>query len=880
MPSISQKAPIPLPINGVLKGVNPRLIGPAGLIESKNWIYRDGKFRVRDGMVPLGEGDFVLEGVSNLIPYRDSEYIDPAELDTYEDDIVNLMPETIFAAWLTTSEIDLDPNGDSYTKIWINFSRWDGTPTDPPDPQPIYAGFINGPPDFIIPGGPPVYMGPTMNSIIPPHVLGSYWWDYSVGFFYTGALQRSSTETWLTGDPAFLGAVNGVDEYTAFAIGFDEDHAPMTMMSPVIEVPIQGGEYEFRLKVACDTTGSGTIFLKPWSAKYIGVSPHYIKEVVDSNGWTHTQEYLAKRSGGTEEYPNSHDWGYPIEHTGQMVSASPGWDDNTELVTTLDLSDFADHTHVWFEVVMYPNTFVEDFKFAIGNAQITSGTGNAFRLPSASNTAPGAGFAKTLQRPMGLTQFDTDQDSSTTVMGTTGSWWVMNTDLTWTKLSDGSADHPDLTAADNYAQVVFEVFDTSDPTEQTGADKFLLGCNGIDPVMYWDGDTDYYSIVKNTHPDSLVDDEPVEQIRAKTMAMTFDRFMYGNIKIGNTPALPDAVVYTYQLTYNKWKATNIVRLADTPGPITAMQEMGNQLTVIYKTDAIYVAQAQGGQLPFGFQLKAAHVTGPASPLSVVSIDEGLHVYLAEDGDLVLFDGVRPRSLTPTAHNLIQAHLNFEMIRQTFGMYNRAMKELYFIYPPQGGGDNSAGIMINLTDPNNPTIWPMSWKVPISAGGFTYINQSILINELEGRISELQGTIDSFGSFNPALLFCSPTDIDGNIDGMAYMSKGFSDYHGAIPAYFKTGLYDFGEIGRYKTIKEIDHLFSADAGESVTVGLMTSDFGQPDGDIDQDVLDLNEGPFISSHRMTGRLFSLSIETEASGRIEWLGSEAAVEPRGLR
>ena len=72
MSSFSPKVPIPVPHQGLLHNVNPRVVGPAGLTRAMNWIFRDGEFRVRDGMLPLGaltnpENLFVKDEV--LQPY-------------------------------------------------------------------------------------------------------------------------------------------------------------------------------------------------------------------------------------------------------------------------------------------------------------------------------------------------------------------------------------------------------------------------------------------------------------------------------------------------------------------------------------------------------------------------------------------------------------------------------------------------------------------------------------------------------------------------------------------------------------------------------------------------------------------------------------------
>jgi len=133
---------------------------------------------------------------------------------------------------------------------------------------------------------------------------------------------------------------------------------------------------------------------------------------------------------------------------------------------------------------------------------------------------------------------------------------------------------------------------------------------------------------------------------------------YINVDIGSNTAewdevvdqfayFPDAVVYSGTVLtggHKSWYPADILRLADTPGEVVAIQEMGTQMAAVYKTDAIYTLSAQTGISPFAPSLRASGLQGPVSPRSVVAISDTTHVYLARDGGLYMFSGQSPQSL--------------------------------------------------------------------------------------------------------------------------------------------------------------------------------------------------------------------------------------------
>jgi len=911
MATSSPKVPIPLPVQGVLAGINPRLIGPTGLVKSKNWIFRDGSFQSRDGLLPLGmDGVGPAEGVCNLVatdnlaepnetfPFsefeRDTEAVDwwvwTYGVGGKTERTHTLAYNDVFLTEQAATAIE-SSNNQKHSPFYYLRRYTSQSPTELDERWTMFnygmtIDFITG--NWLAPkfsystddGGPLYDSDP----------LGPYEANFTI-----------EMQAWQVGDPDFLGEAGD-----NFLRGTFEsaDVSDAALFAPFCELPEQhlGEEYEIRLKIASDADAKW-VKAVPVSFKYDGttdiMSPSlYPPPDPPSNpppgggtvtgstdptpdprlpGWT------GAPAEGYEEELNwvRHNYGDLTFHDSLLDTiAEPDWSDDNEFVIVVDMADYDEHTHLGLFLIFEAE---EDATIAFGQYQVAWGDTNAYRLPSAEPTAPGVGKVSVYQRPMGITQYDRTQAQIFTVMGTKKGWWKNNvSDQTWIDITDPE----DQLNGTDVSQVVFRTF------EDDNGNKVLLGTNGKETVKYWDGASETYSEVVNEYDGTDAGDDPDWEdstMIAKAMAVTFNRIMWGNINTtcDATYDLPDGIITSEALYYDRWHDGSVVRLADTPGPITSLMEMGNQLTAIYKTDAIYVAQAQGGAIPFSYQLKSAQISGPASPLAVVQVDEGLHIYLSQDGDLVLFDGVRPRSLTPTAHNYLQTVLDFKSIGQCFGMYNRALKELYFIYPPQGSeGETEAqsGIMISMQNPSQPTIWPLAWAFPITAGTFSYINQSKLFKEETRWWEEVDVTWDSFTRYTPNMLFCSAsTDnvgMPGTPEGVAFNQRGDKDWHGPMSLNFETGISDFDDLTRFKTVKEIDHLFNPIPGQEVQILLRKYDYSTSNYISDVDTIDLTEGPYISSHRLSGRMFALGIKADVSHRLEWGGSEASIHMRGLR
>lgn len=548
--------------------------------------------------------------------------------------------------------------------------------------------------------------------------------------------------------------------------------------------------------------------------------------------------------------------------------------------------------------------------------------------------APGPATEFVFERPMGITTFGTDVESAQVVVGTDRGWWVLGSNGTLVDITDRDDE---LSSSLKTEQVIFRSL------ALTAATSTLVGVNGNDTAKSWDGN------VANNYEEIS---DGSDTITAKSLISIFNRMLYLNVTYDSVD-YPDGLMYTAYLTIDDFDPLYLVRLADTPGYIVGGMEFGNMAAAIYKSDAIYMCSAIGQpNAPFRFDLKLANIAGPVSPRSIIPINNNLHAFLAIDGDVVIFDGTTTRSLGPHIQAHFQKYMDFEIADQAFGYYDFSRKELFFVYPAYNATDTNHAVIINLNDPNFPTIWPIVYPINLGTGKVVMLNQSKTIGELAGTIYSLEGAIGDFGSYTyvPMLASVPPTvetsgtassggatslvdsgagwtanewvgydvsitdhtgigqvreitanttdtltvtpawddspdstsdyEIVDNLGSHLFTTSGNDDEGTPIYLYLRTGWYDLGEITSWKTLKEIDHLFNAATGQEIDCTLMVSISGENAELTAAQTINLDQGPFKTYHRSTGRLFALVYDGDCDDEIEWLGSEAAIKVRGRR
>jgi hypothetical protein len=325
-----------------------------------------------------------------------------------------------------------------------------------------------------------------------------------------------------------------------------------------------------------------------------------------------------------------------------------------------------------------------------------------------------------------------------------------------------------------------------------------------------------------------------------------------------------------------WGATQVVNLMDTPGDIVEMREFGNLITVIYKTDSIYLASAVSTVDPFNFQLRWPEIKGPASPRCVVTTPTE-HVFLARDGSVWEFDGV---NLTHAGAH-IQAHMrqtaDLDMLTRAFGFYDAVHREVWFIYRSRGSADPDMGIIINLDD---KSLWPISFNTFRPTAGYgAQIMTAARIGDLFGTIGSLTGALSDLTHVYSQNILCGKNGEVCNDDDL---SESAADNGYPASVEMETGQ---TPQDTPTTIVESEHFLTwmipgTTGTQNVGVQLGHSDNGEEMAYTTAKNEVVGGTHSTMGHRVTTRMFSLKLSATATKRFKWRGSKIYGVARGLK
>jgi hypothetical protein len=183
------------------------------------------------------------------------------------------------------------------------------------------------------------------------------------------------------------------------------------------------------------------------------------------------------------------------------------------------------------------------------------------------------------------------------------------------------------------------------------------------------------------------------------------------------------------------------------------------------------------------------------------------------------------------------------------------------------------VSINVDD---GTLWPHRFSSIIASAAASVISESpVTIGQLVGTIGSQTKTIGQYDITRLSLMV-------GGSTGQVYQDSGYTDNGSAIPAFFQTGLSDMGNPVTFKTVQEIDHVFSKAANsQSVSVSIAKSDYGDDLSLSTASTLAIGSaGPYKSGHRVTGRALGMRVDVSASQSVRWQGASVGVVQRGMR
>lgn len=436
------------------------------------------------------------------------------------------------------------------------------------------------------------------------------------------------------------------------------------------------------------------------------------------------------------------------------------------------------------------------------------------------------------QRQVGLVYYQMLGGGDRVVMGTTGGWRKLSAAATWTDITGTPLTGADLDL------IVFRTF------QKAGA-TWLLGTNGANTMKKWDGNAATYVDVGGTPP------------RCKTMMTLFNRVLVGNLLSGSLIS-PAAVTYSAFNDFDTWGNTNTL-LVDTPGAIVAMREMGNQQGVIYKSDAIYMVFASSDTEPYRYELKQAGISGPQSANSVVTLPDGSHLYIAFDGSIMRFDGVRVESVSPATQAFFRLNNYAGADLETYGshaFYDTRWDEAWFFYGPAAPG---GAIVIKYP---SMAAFPQRFDV---FGGAYFSTASAFIPRLIGAVGDSRFVL--FGT----------TTGQTKIEDQTFESGASS-----IAPVYQSGLFDLGDPRGFKTILETEHLCIAPASSTAQVATpFVGNYGSVTTYGTSENIPTT-APYVTGHRITGRRVGLQLSSLRVSGIpwKWYGAVSSIAPRGQR
>lgn len=469
-----------------------------------------------------------------------------------------------------------------------------------------------------------------------------------------------------------------------------------------------------------------------------------------------------------------------------------------------------------------------------------------------------------------------------TISGTTRGWFRRNIsagqwdNITGVPLTGSRTDHQ-----------TFKVF-------QKAGQTWLLGTNGADTPKVWDGVSPAYVDMGGSPP------------RARAMGVVADRIILGNLLSGGTISPVATDVSSNKDFDSGWGSQLVTLHADTPGAIVSIDEIGNLLGAIWKTDALYLAIAQGTADPFRFELKQrlstedGLPTGPCSSAVVLTLGDAKMMYIGLDGAGYMFDGGRVARMHPKIQRYILMAGDRSRLTSATGGYNSERHEVTILFCGKGSLDPNIGIVIDL---NTNAVWPVGWSTHrFTAIGFG--NRSLTIGELAGTIGEQPDTIGAYANANIT------HQLFGDINGQTYKEQFGGDFRystigdlvgdigdqdpfrigdyftigtpAPVQSYFETGLNSLGTARQYKTVHGVEHFFekTPDA-QNVTVKLGISNFGEDRVLSSGVTTDIQLAqPHRTGFRKSGRRFSLRYEASSIQQLIYRGAEAEVIPRNVK
>ena len=406
-----------------------------------------------------------------------------------------------------------------------------------------------------------------------------------------------------------------------------------------------------------------------------------------------------------------------------------------------------------------------------------------------------------------------------------------------------------------------------------GAKTWIICANPNDRVTAWDG-----------QDGSKVERAGTGSPYARTICVSGGRVLAGNVRFddpGTDLIAPLAVVYTDTFLargFRNWHPELAIRLADTPGEIVKLLEMGTLAVACYKTDALYMLVYQTGNNPFRTQLMASNIAGPIGTRAVAALTENSHLYVGEDGGVYVFDGTYPRNFSGNISRTIQSELDLNYKDRAFLVYTPRLNCALAMYPTKGSdGRVNRGMWIDIAKSAG---WPFEWNGPLfdfTAGAPV----RTISNYQMGGVTIRMGSLTSVLAEGQTL---QPDFFMGVADGTTYVmdENAADDWGYPVRALLRSGLTEFGLQDRYSVLREMEFMFNrTNTPHEVDVEIWAADHGFDARPVSHETLDIfEEGPYFAEVREKARFFGYGLTINALEQIYFSGAFGSVRRLGRR
>jgi hypothetical protein len=419
--------------------------------------------------------------------------------------------------------------------------------------------------------------------------------------------------------------------------------------------------------------------------------------------------------------------------------------------------------------------------------------------------------------------------------------------------------------------------DRDGPVDLRGYDyaqkTWVVAANPNDRVVAWDGQSD--SDIQRAGSNAPF---------AKTICIAGGRVLAGNLKFDdpyNDLTAPLAVAFSDTFLsqgFNNWHPELAIRLADTPGEIVKLLEMGTLAVAAYKTDAVYMLVYQTGNNPFRTQLMASSIAGPCGVRAVSQMTENTHMYLGEDGGIYVFDQSYPRMFSTSISKTIESELDLSFKDRVFLTYTPRENAALVMYPTKGSdGRVNRGMYIDVATQAG---WPFEWDIEyfdFTAGAPVQTVGKYKMGGVTMRMGYLSSALASGESRQPDHFL-------GTYDGTTYVmdETALDDWGRPVYAHCRSGLTEFGLQSRYSLLKELELIVNrTNKSHNLDVEVWGAKHGADPKPVSHETIDISaEGPYEAEVREKGRFWGYGLSVMAHEQIVVNGLFAAVARLGHR